>query len=199
MTDRLKDPEGATPLNPEELAGLKLKHVAKREQLDELEQANIQNGLLWLGRRKNRGKIFNEEFVRELHRQLFGDVWWWAGDFRTTEKNIGVAPYQISSELRKLLGDVSYWVEHKTFEPIVIAAQFHHRLVWVHPFTNGNGRHSRIMADVILIELLDAEAIDWSKGHDLQKMGDRRSEYIAALKMADAKDYRPLFEFVGKK
>jgi len=195
MTGGGEMPEGATPLTPEEIAGLKHKHVTTRGQLDELEQGNIQEGLLWINRRRDRRKVLTEAFVRELHKRLFGEVWSWAGEFRATEKNIGVTPHQIAPQLQDLLADVSYWTEHKTYSAVEICARFHHRLVYIHPFANGNGRHARILADIVAAELLETKPIDWAKGTDLQKLGSRRTEYIAALRKADAKDYRSLLAF----
>ena len=110
-------PEGATPLDPDELEGLKFKHVTTRGQLDHLEQANIQEGLRWLSRRKN-ADILNEAFIRQLHKNLFGEVWTWAGTFRTTEKNIGIDPQQVAVQLRMLLDDARYWIENNTYSPI---------------------------------------------------------------------------------
>lgn len=118
-------PEGATPLDPDEIVGLKHKHVTTRNELDQLEQANIQSGIEWLTRTRNKD-ILNETFVRELHKQLFGDVWKWAGTFRRTEKNIGVDPLQIPEKLRTLLDDVRYWIENTTYSPEEIAVRFHH-------------------------------------------------------------------------
>lgn len=189
-------PEGATPLDPDELAGLKFKHITTRGQLDHLEQANIQNGLRWLERRKN-ADILTEHFVRDLHKRLFGEVWSWAGSFRATGKNIGVDPIQISVQLRMLLDDVRYWIENGTYEPVEIALRFHHRLVYIHLFPNGNGRHARIMADVLLAKTLNKDPIDWAGGHNLQAMNARRQTYIHALRRADHGDYGPLQEFVG--
>lgn len=121
--DKLEYPEGATPLDADELAGLKLPHVTTRDQLDHLEQANIQEGLRWLERRRNKKDVLHEGFVRELHRRLFGEVWSWAGTFRATEKNIGIDPHQIGLQLRHLLDDVAYWIENKTYAPAEIAVR----------------------------------------------------------------------------
>lgn len=187
--------DGATPLDPDEMEGLLFKHVTTRGELDELEQANIQEGLAWL-EKQNNPDVLSEGFVVKLHKQLFGQVWKWAGTFRLTEKNIGVDPYQISVNLRVLLDDARYWVENKTYPPIELAVRFHHRLVQIHPFPNGNGRHSRIMADSILVKLLSENEIDWAGGYRLEDMNERRTEYIAALRKADAGDYDALFKFV---
>ena len=188
-------PDGATPLDPDEMEGLKFKHITTRGELDHLEQANIQSGLVWLlkSREKN---ILTEEFICKLHKQLFGEVWRWAGSFRRTEKNIGIDPLEIGIQLRILLDDMLYWIEHQTFEPLEAAIRFHHRLVFIHLFPNGNGRHARIMADTILEKLLGEKPIDWSGGYDLQAMNERRVEYIAALRAADGGEYDLLFKFV---
>lgn len=189
-------PEGATPLDPDELDELRFKHVTTRAELDQLEQANIVGGLRWLAR-YNAKDILTESFLRELHRKMFGDVWEWAGKFRLTEKNIGVEPAQISMQLRLLLDDIRFWIEDKTFSPQEIALRFHHRLVKIHLFANGNGRHARIAADALLKKVLNADVIDWTRGYDLQSIGVRRVEYIHALRAADSGDYEPLMRFAG--
>lgn len=191
-------PEGATPLEPEELEGLKFKHITTRGELDHLEQANIESGLQWMHKSKNTD-ILSEIYVRELHRRLFGQVWKWAGKFRTTGKNIGVDSRKISVELRKLLDDTRFWIENKVYGPQEIALRFHHRLVFIHPFPNGNGRHARIMADAILLKIFKCRGINWSGGYDLQSMGKRRKQYIQALRVADKGDYKPLFIFADIK
>ncbi len=195
MNKLVGEPDGATPLEPEEMEGLLHKHVTTRGQLDELEQYNIQEGLKWLKRQKN-ADPFSEVFVRELHKKLFGQVWKWAGTFRQTEKNIGIDPHQIAVELRLLLDNAKYRVEHSTYPPKELAARFHHRLVHIHLFPNGNGRHARILADTVLTVVLNEKPIDWAGGVDLQKMSDRRTEYIAALRAADAGDLALLLSFV---
>lgn len=190
------EPEGATPLDPDEREGLRFRHVTTRGELNELEQANVQDGLMWLARRRARD-VLTEDFLRELHRRLFGRVWKWAGNFRRTEKNIGVDPLMIAVELRMLLDDARYWGEHRTCEPLEAAARFHHRLVFIHLFPNGNGRHARIAADLYLDHAFGHPPIDWAAGNNLLHTNERRTNYIAALRRADAGDYGPLFEFVG--
>ncbi len=191
------DEDGATPLDPNELGGLKFKHITKRGELDHLEQANIQQGLDWLARKKGID-ILSEQFIKELHLKLFGEVWCWAGKFRTTERNIGIDPLQISVQLRLLLDDVKFWIENKTYPPLEIAARFHHRLVFIHPFPNGNGRHARIMTDILLTRILDHEPVNWSGGYNSQKMSEQRSNYIDALKSADQNDIQPLIDYIEK-
>jgi Fic-DOC domain mobile mystery protein B len=196
MTAMADGPEGATPLDPDEMEGLRFRHITTRGQLDELEQVNIESGLIWLGRRHKKD-VLTERFMRQLHLRLFGDVWKWAGQFRRTEKNIGVDPVQIAVQLRMLLDDARYWADRGTFAPLEAGARFHHRLVQIHPFPNGNGRHGRIAADTYLAERFSHAPIDWAAGHDLQHTSERRDAYIAALRAGDAGDYEQLLGFVG--
>lgn len=190
------EPDGATPLEPDELDGLRFKHITTRGELDELEQVNIESGLAWLNRRR-KTDVLTEQFMRTLHRQMFGDVWKWAGQFRQTEKNIGIDPVQIAVQLKMLLDDARYWADNDTFAPLEASARFHHRLVQIHPFANGNGRHARIAADTYIADRFELAPIDWTAGHDLQHTNDRRNAYIAALRAADAGNYEPLLAFVG--
>lgn len=196
MTTIADDPDGATPLDPNEIEGLKHRYVTTRGQLNELEQANINAGLRWLRRARHRD-VLTDRFALALHKRLFGDVWTWAGDLRRTGKNIGIAPVHIGVELRTLMDDARFWHGHTTYAPLEAAARFHHRLTFIHPFTNGNGRHARIMADAVLETVYRASPIDWAGGHDLQHLGERRTAYIAALRSADRGDYGPLLRFVG--
>jgi Fic-DOC domain mobile mystery protein B len=136
-------------------------------------------------------------FACDLHKQLFGKVWKWAGSFRRTEKNIGVDPIQIAIQLRQLLDDARFWIENDTYPPKELAARFHHKLVYIHPFPNGNGRHARIMADALLTKLMGEPGIDWAGGFRLENMNERRDQYIAALRAADGRDYADLLDFVG--
>ena len=197
MSGIAESPDGATPLDPDERDGLKFRHVTTREQLNELEQANIESGLRWLARA--RGDVLTDDFAITLHERLFGEVWSWAGTFRKTGKNIGIDPVCIPVELRMLMDNVRHWAGHRTYSASESAVRFHHRLVQIHAFPNGNGRHARIMADAILTRVYRVEPIDWSGGYDLQRMTERRVSYIAALRMADRGDMTPLLRFVGRR
>lgn len=190
------EPDGATPLDPDEAQGLKLRHVTTRGELDELEQANIEQGLVWVSRRR-RLDVFDDAFIRTLHRRLFGEVWAWAGAYRRTEKNIGVDPFSIGTALRSMLLDARSWSEHDVYAPLEAAARFHHRMVQIHPFVNGNGRHARIAADVLLDTVYRHPPVGWASGFDLQADSERRVGYIAALRAADRGDLEPLLRFVG--
>lgn len=187
-------PSGATPLNPNEINGLIPTHITTRAELDRWEQDNINEALLWL-QKQNRKEVLNESFMKQLHKKMFCHVWKWAGRFRQSEKNIGVAWYQIPIELKQLCDDAEYWIENKTFEPDEIAARFHHRLVSIHLFANGNGRHARLMADVLLETRLHRQAFTWGSAN-LVNAGQDRKRYIESLVAADRGDYTVLLEFV---
>lgn len=189
------NPPGATPLEQEELEGLKIKSISTRGELDRWEQENIGAAMEWLEKRKNKTEILNEAFVRKLHTQMFNKVWTWAGAFRLSNKNIGVDKYQISIQLKHLLDDIKYWIEHKLYDPDEIAARFHHRIVAIHCFPNGNGRHARLIADTLLTDVFDAKPFTWGKGN-LAGAGTVRTEYIKALRAADQNNYEPLKQFV---
>lgn len=193
---KFEEPVGATPLDPDELAGLKFKHITTRGELNELEQVNIQEGMRKLSRRRKKD-VLTDTFLKTLHKSLFGGVWSWAGGYRRTEKNIGIDPIRISVELRTLIDDARYWVENNTYPPLEAAARFHHRLVQIHPFANGNGRHGRIAADLYLQWHFDHLPVEWTNGFDMQIDNKRRNAYIAALRAADGGEYQLLFEFVG--
>ncbi len=196
MIEDMDYSDGATPLDPDEMGGLIYSHLTTRGELDELESTNIDSGLYWLSRQRN-PDVLTDHFARDLHRHLFGDVWEWAGMYRLTEKNIGINPMQISVQLRQLLDDAQYWVDNHIYEPKETALRLHHKLVYIHLFPNGNGRHARIMADTMMEKLFDEEPIDWAGGYDLQKNNEGRKQYIASLRAADGGNYKPLFDFVG--
>lgn len=187
-------PEGATPLDPDELEGLKFRHITTREQLNHLEQGNIQSGLLWLQKKKHID-LLTESFIKKLHQKLFGEVWKWAGTFRKTEKSIGIDPLHIQIQLHQLLEDIRFWIANETYPPLEIALRFHHKLVFIHLFPNGNGRHARIIADELMVKIFGLHEIDWLQGADLQSFTSRRQLYIAALKAADQHDYSLLLKF----
>ncbi|MEQ8906016.1 mobile mystery protein B [Ekhidna sp.] len=197
MDDQLifSEPEGATPLDPDEIEGLLLSHIQTKAELNRWEQDNINQAYTWLERRRNKKDVISEEFVFKLHEKMFDKVWRWAGNTRLSDRNIGVDYPRIRIELAQLLGDVQYWVANETYPPDEIAARFHHKLVWIHIFPNGNGRHSRLAADTLLVDVLGQEPFSWGDG-DLYKDGEIRQIYIAALRAADQHDYDPLLAFV---
>ena len=198
MTDLFQEPEDATPLEPGERNGLLQSWITHRKDLNEAEQENIVAGAAWArGRRRLPiDRMLTDDFVRTLHKRMFGEVWEWAGTFRSTERNIGIQAYRIAVELTNLLGDVRYWVEHATFPPDEIAIRFHHRLVAIHPFPNGNGRHARLAAD-LLVEKLGRQPFSWGGG-SLADVGELRARYVTALRSADNHDIGPLLAFARR-
>lgn len=186
--------DGKTSLSGEEQADL-IPNLGTREELNEWERQNIVEASGWAfdARSAGRKDPLTEPYVRELHRRMFDQTWRWAGRYRTTEKNIGIPFHQISESLAALLGDTRYWLENETFGPDEIAIRFHHRLVFIHPFANGNGRHARLMADV-LAQRQHRPAFTWG-GADIMRAGDFRHRYIEALQAADKNDIALLLEF----
>jgi Fic-DOC domain mobile mystery protein B len=182
---------GATPLDADELSSLIPGHITTQGELNEWEQLNIVQGDTWA--RKQRKEILDEGFLRRLHQQMFGKTWRWAGTFRQSDKNIGVDWLHIGVELKKLLDDVRYQVANGSLPPDEIAVRFHHRLVAIHPFPNGNGRHARMMAD-LLAERLGRPRLTWGSA-SLIDANETRQRYIAALQAADARDIAPLLAF----
>ncbi len=183
--------DDATPLTPAERDGLIPTHVTLRRELNELEQQNILDAALWaLGRKRN---VLNERFLRGLHRRMFGQVWKWAGTYRTSERNLGVPSHRIQPDVKALLDDATYWLEHATYAPDELAVRFHHRLVTIHPFPNGNGRLSRMAADLLIVAE-DGARFTWGRGN-LQTAGGPRRAYIDALHEADNHDLQPLIAF----
>jgi mobile mystery protein B len=196
VNDVFAEPDGATPLEPEERDGLLQSWITHRRDLNEAEEENILACAVWaqrlLGRKKTKD-ILSIKFALDLHKRMFGNVWKWAGTCRTTARNIGVDAYRIHAEMAALFGDVCYWVEHKTYPTDEIAVRLHHRLVAIHPFPNGNGRHARLMAD-LLVEWLGGQPFSWGSG-SLADVGELRTKYIEALRAADRHDIRPLLAF----
>jgi Fic-DOC domain mobile mystery protein B len=193
----MHEPVGGTILDPDEKDGLLFRHIDTRVELDQMEQINIQQGMLWLLRKRVTAEdLLCESFVRQLHRKLFGQVWKWAGSYRLTEKNIGIAPEQVVVQLRLLMDDTRFWIINSVFKPQELALRFHHRLVYIHPFPNGNGRLSRIMADAILTKILAENPIKWGE-KSINSEGSIRSNYINALRRADKSDYSVLLRLYG--
>jgi Fic-DOC domain mobile mystery protein B len=187
-------PPGATPLNRDELQGLLLTHITDRGELDRWEQDNVVEALAWLERTKP-VDILNERFVRRLHQRMFANVWNWAGQFRQRDKTLGGPWWRISMDLKVLCDDIHWRAEEGMDIPDEIAVCFHHRLVSIHPFPNGNGRHARLMTDVLLENVMNTERFSWG-GQELSKTSNVRQQYITGLQEADKGDYKPLLRFV---
>ena len=187
--------EGQTPLSEDEQVGLKISSITTREELDEFEQLNIEKAIQWtFGKKLKAEQLFSEKFIKDLHKRMYGEVWKWAGTFRTSEKNIGIKSYLIGVELKQLLDDAIYWTQNKTYNSQEIAIRFKHRLVSIHCFANGNGRHSRLIADLIMEKLYNEKFFSWGSTN-LVKATEVRAEYIKAVRKADQQDLLPLIAF----
>jgi len=191
---KLVYPAGATPLDPDEERGLLLTHITTRGELNRWEQDNIVEALAWLEKTRP-SDILNEPFIRTLHYRMFKAVWSWAGEFRHSDKNIGGSWHQIPMALRELCGDAQLWLQLKEESPDLIAVRFHHRLVTVHAFPNGNGRHARLMADLLLTNILKRPVFTWGGKANLSEPGEIRTRYIEALHSADKLNYALLLRF----
>jgi Fic-DOC domain mobile mystery protein B len=185
---------GPTPIAASELEGL-IPAISEQADLNDWEDTNISEGTHWAfeSRASLRSDPLTSEYLRELHRRMFNNTWKWAGKFRVTEKNIGVPFYKIAVELKNLLDDVRYWIEHNTFPADELAVRFHYRLVSIHPFPNGNGRHARLAADLLATRLA-RPAFSWGRAN-LADAGEARRQYLEALSSADRGDYEPLITF----
>jgi len=186
-------PPGATPLTPEEEDGLIPAHLTLRRELNELEQANILEAETWLLSRRRSKVVADSAFLKELHRRMFGRVWKWAGEYRKADRNIGVPWPKISYETEALCREVDFWRKEQVYPPDELAVRFHHKLVWIHCYPNGNGRHSRLAADLLVVEL-GRGRFSWGSA-SLDAPGDVRRRYIDALHCADDNDPGPLLAF----
>ena len=183
---------GATPLDADEAQGLLPTHIETVLELNAWEQTNILQADGWLFGRK-RSDVLTEAFVRRLHREMFGETWKWAGKYRSTQKNLGVHANQIVMCVQNACDDARYWMDHKTYPLVESAIRLHHRLVSIHPFPNGNGRHTRMLADAMLY-VHDAPRLTWGRVSLLHD-GDARATYLTALRKADAHDFAALIAF----
>jgi Fic-DOC domain mobile mystery protein B len=193
MSDKLfaAEDDAATPLEPEEREQLIPTYITTRAELNQAEQIGVADADRWAFARRR--DVLSEDFIRALHRRMFAGVWRWAGEFRTTGRNIGVDTHAIGVRLRQKLGDVRYWIEHETYKPDEIAVRFHHGLVAIHPFPNGNGRLSRMEADLLAVRL-GRPRFTWGSAN-LVEPAETRRLYIQALRAADNHDHRPLIAF----
>ena len=193
MTTLATTSDGNTPLSPEELADL-IPNLATKEELNEWERENILRAREWaVGDRTAARDLASDGYIRQLHGRMFDQTWKWAGAYRRTEKNLGVAAHEIRERLMALFGDVRYCIENNTYPPDEIAVRFHHRLVLIHPFPNGNGRHARLIADVLAIKL-SRPTFSWGSAN-LVKESEARTGYLEAIRAADNGDIQPLLKF----
>ena len=191
MSDLFEEPDDATPLTPEEKQELIPAHITYRSELNEAEQENIVRAQEWaFGRRRD---LLSENFIKELHKRMLGEVWRWAGRYRTGEKNIGVPFYEVPVAVQQLLADTKAQIDSNAYSPDEIAVRFSHRLVQIHPFPNGNGRLSRLMADLLVMNL-GGKRFSWGSAN-LKDTGTVRQRYIDAVTAADNHDIAPLLRF----
>lgn len=199
MTTRFpsEDAPNTTSLSDEDLSGLIPKFIATRAELNLAEQNNIESATRWaFGSRRvaNPEKMLTSTFSDEIHHRMFGDVWQWAGQHRVRQTNIGVEIYEISAQMRNLFDDAALWIVNSTYPSVEFAVRLHHRLVKVHPYVNGNGRHSRFMADLYLHSIGETR-LTWGQHRDPETDHEIRQVYIAGLKAADGGNINPLLEF----
>jgi len=193
MTDPLvEEDDASTPLTEEEREELIPSYITLRNELNEAEQRNILEAEEWAFSRKR--DVLSERFLKDLHKRMFGRVWRWAGKFRQTERNIGVDAYRIATDLRQLLDNCQYWIDHVTYEPDEIAVRFHHQLVFIHPFPNGNGRHARTATNLLLVAL-GRPPFSWGSTN-IVDVSEARQAYVVALRAADGHDFALLSQFV---
>ena len=189
------DLEGQTPLDEDEKLGLLIPTIATRGELDEFEQQNIEDAIQWsLTRKFKSEQILSETFILALHKRMYKNGWRWAGEYRKTNKNIGVDKLEIPVALRSLIDDASYWLENNVYEPDEFAIRFKHRLVSIHCFPNGNGRHSRMIADIIIEKIYQLPVFSWGS-KSLADENDSRKKYLIAIRKADKGDLDLLLKF----
>ena len=187
--------DGQTPLDEDEKDDLLIKSIATRGELDEFEQQNIEDAIQWtLSRKFKTDQILTETFIQDLHTRMYSNVWRWAGEYRKTNKNIGVDKLEITTALRSLIDDAKYWLENSVYEPDEFAIRFKHRLVRIHCFPNGNGRHSRMIADIIIEKIYQLPIFSWGDA-SLSVDLDIRAKYLKAIRKADKEDFELLLKF----
>jgi Fic-DOC domain mobile mystery protein B len=184
-------PVGSTPLDQDELTGLLPQHITTQEELNAWEEKNILEAESWAFKQKDTVSVL---FIKKLHKRMFDKTWKWAGEFRSSEKNIGVHWAQIPIKLQELCDDVSYQLDNDIFSMDEIALRFHHRLVFIHAFANGNGRHARLIADVLIVQK-GGSRFSWGMYQDLTRATSVRKQYLNALQCADRGDYSNLLIF----
>lgn len=191
----LKYSKGQTPISEEEKDDILLPTISTRGELDEFEQANIEKAIVWSMKNSfDLDKVLSIDFTKDLHRRMFSEVWGWAGTYRRSNKNIGVDKFHIEQELYKLLKDCWYWIENRVYPADEIAIRYKYRMVSIHPFPNGNGRHSRICGDILVSHVLNRPVFTWG-GKKIEDEGATRKSYLEALYKADQGDVLPLVEF----
>ena len=192
-------PHEATPLDPDEIKDLIPDYITTQKELNILEHKNITEAAKWAYCKKH-SDILNITFNNSLHKKMFYQVWKWAGIQRKTNKNIGVDFSQIPMNLKNLFEDTKYQIKNKTYKWDELAIRFHYRLVFIHAFPNGNGRHARLMTD-ILLKVNDQEPFTWGEKFyhsSIDTESKVRKLYLAALRKADSRSFSELITFARK-
>lgn len=184
---------GATPIDPDEAQGLIPKHIKTQAELNAWEELNIVEGADWIGRQKIIQKL-DEGLIRKLHSRMFNQTWLWAGTFRKSAKSIGIDWTQIAVALKNLLDNTAYQIENKVIPIDEIVVRFHHQLVLIHAFPNGNGRHARLIADALIVSL-GGKRFSWGGNTSITTAGLTRQNYLSALRDADKGNIAPLMLF----
>lgn len=187
---------GATPLSEEDIAGLKPSNITTQGELNEAEAENIIHGQEWALRSRTAklSEMLCDDHLLRLHKEMFGDVWKWAGKFRERDTNIGAPAHRIRTDLRQLYGEVHGWLEYQAYPPDEIAVRLHYRVVTIRPFPNGNGRHARMLAHMTMVRHFGMKPLPWG-GSLLRDADLTRKTYIDALVGADNRDFAPLLRF----
>jgi Fic-DOC domain mobile mystery protein B len=187
--------DGATLLTPEEQSEL-IPSLATRAQLNEVERLGINTARVRAMRPRAlaRTDLLSDAFGRELHRRMFRGVWRWAGRYRTTEKNLGWAVPRITEGVRNAFDDARTQLQYASYPLHEVAVRLHHQLVVIHPWPNGNGRHARLVADIV-VAAGRGVPLTWGAGVNLVAAGEIRARYLAAVRAADGQDFGPLLEF----
>ena len=191
---------GSTPVDAKQIDGLRIRSIRNQAELDAAEQANILQAMEWMQRARSLAfpALLSMHAMRNVHRRMFGQVYTWAGAMRARELNIGCEPRLIAEKLHHLCEDVKLWTEHGHWPPEETAVRFHHALVLIHVFPNGNGRHARLMADLLLTRRYRLPPMSWG-GESLPRTGGLHDEYIAAMRRADVGDFGPIISFATRR
>ena len=184
---------GATPIDPDEALDLIPKHISTQADLNAWEEMNIVEGANWIARQKIIQGL-DEGLVREMHSRMFNKTWLWAGTFRKSAKSIGIDWTQIAVALKNLLDNTAYQIENQAVPIDEIVVRFHHQLLLIHAFPNGNGRHARLIADALIVNL-GGKRFSWGGNTSIATLGLTRQNYLSALRAADKGDIKPLMLF----
>ncbi|HXQ81690.1 MAG TPA: mobile mystery protein B [Opitutaceae bacterium] len=186
---------GSGPIAPKE-AALLLPSLSTRAQLDEIERLRINAARVWAmrGAVLRRGDLLTEAFVRDLHRRMFGGIWRGAGRYRTNEGGKGWEARRIPGGVRMFLDDAEGWIRFSTYPVHEAAVRLHHRLRSIQPWSNGNGRHARLLADIVVASQGE-EPLTWGSRSDPAGSPRAGARYLDAIRAADSGGMERLVDF----